>query len=51
MELIKILSSFYFLGGVIAATLLVAFLFEDVKKVNVGFVLVALFLSWWCFGF
>lgn len=51
MELIKILSSFYFLGGVIAASLLVAFLFEDVKKVNVGFVLVALFLSWWSFGF
>ncbi|MEF3692115.1 MAG: histidine kinase dimerization/phospho-acceptor domain-containing protein, partial [Candidatus Moraniibacteriota bacterium] len=51
MELIKIFSSFYFIGGIIAASLLVAFLFEDIKKVNIGFVLVTLFLSWWSFGF
>lgn len=51
MELLKIVSSLYFVGGILAISLLVSFLFEEVKKVNIGFVLFSLFLGWWSFGF
>jgi len=44
-------SLLYFAGGILSISLSVAFLFEEVKKINIGFVLVSLFLSWWSFGF
>lgn len=51
MELSKIVLSLYFVGGIFSVSLLIAFLFEEVKKINCGFVFLFLYLSLWSLGF
>jgi len=50
MDIFKIVSAFYFLGGLAAASLTVAFLFEEVKKISLSVVLLSFLLSWASFG-
>lgn len=50
MELSKILSAVCFTGGILSIALIIAFLFEEVKKINITTVILLLFLGWWSFG-
>ncbi|EKE21114.1 MAG: sensor histidine kinase [uncultured bacterium] len=51
MELSNLLAVLYFAGGIFMVVLAVAFLFEEVKKINL-ISLAILFLSgWWSFGY
>ncbi len=51
MELSNLLAALYFAGGIFTVVLIVAFLFEEVKKVNVISVMVLFLLGWWSFGY
>lgn len=51
MELNNLLAAFYFAGGIFTVVLTVAFLFEEVKKVNLISVAILILLSWWSFGY
>lgn len=51
MELNNLLAAFYFAGGIFTVVLVMAFLFEEVKKVNLISVAILILLSWWSFGY
>jgi len=50
MEISKILSAVCFTGGILSVALIIAFLFEEAKKINLTTVILLLFLGWWSFG-
>ncbi|MDX9913351.1 MAG: HAMP domain-containing sensor histidine kinase [Candidatus Moranbacteria bacterium] len=51
MELTDLLSMVYFLGGILALILMVAFMFEEAKKINFISALILFFLGWWSFSY
>ena len=51
MELTELLSMVYFLGGILALVLMVAFMFEEAKKINFISALILFFLGWWSFSY
>lgn len=51
MELSNLVESLYLVAGVFSLSLLIAFLFEDVKKINFGFFAFFLFLGLWDISF
>lgn len=50
MNLSYALSIVYFLGGIISVAVMISFLFENVKKINIAFITLLIFLAWWSFG-
>lgn len=51
MELNNLLAALYFAGGIFTAVLIIAFLFEEVKKINLVSLALLFLLSWWSFGY
>ncbi|MFA6184077.1 MAG: HAMP domain-containing sensor histidine kinase [Parcubacteria group bacterium] len=51
MELARLLSAVYFIGGILTMVLMITFLFEEVKKINFISVMILFFLGWWSFGY
>jgi len=51
MELFSLAWSLYFVGGIFSVSLLIAFLFEEVKKINLSFIFLFGCLGLWSAGF